>query len=344
MLQALKALDTRIDRCLGIEFTSTLPIFDPWTPPAWVPTDAKGCFDLSTNARCFQRGYVPEGMWISYVNIVNDCFQHRSCVQTRARLDTSTYDFLVAITIDHREAIAGCMVQFRSAPGKTPYLYIMSLGTTQTYRGKGLAQQMVHAVYTLGTLMIEQSRRTPNDFNIPNKHLYIALAVTLHQPRSEHDRIQQIYSKCGLAPCTPDQQILDFPAYMPYQCGEDWKLITNRDWTPMYTDVTPDVIYEDDSVRIYHPNAEQQDTMCHPFPAEKYHAVAQHGIVPSRHADLYPDSSGLYIAPSIGFSTTPPDQGGVFRIKATSTASIILRIAVPYWFAAEITVLSQING
>ena len=332
MLRALEALDGQLDRCLGA-CKDTIPLFDPWTPPQWVPRGDTGCFELATHTRCYQRGYVPEAMWDSYVQIVDACFRHNSYPTTRARLDQSTYDFLIAITPDRQTAIAGCMVQFRSAPGHTPYLYIMSLGTTERCRRKGLAQQMVHAVYTLGTLMIEKGQRS-DVYPVPDRRLYIALGVSLEQPRAEHDRIERIYSRCGLAPCERTRRILDFPAFAPYQRAEDWLLISGTYCTPMYAEVQPDVLYEDERVCIYRPTAADQPTMYHQFPADRRQAVLQHGIVPARHADLYPAGSDLYAPEAIVFTAAAP---GEFRIKARAKTAetVILRIAVPHWFADQ---------
>jgi hypothetical protein len=337
------------------------PVLELWDPPPWVPRRKGGGFWLAQNAVCFQRGYAPRGLYQDYMQASATCFGGTPA-EEEASLQLMTYDFFVAIVATtpttNERAVSGCVVELRPAANTTQAacLYISTLCTDPTYGGKGLAHQLVHAVYTLGTLLLEQNREAAKGAwrnAIPSQQLFVALNVLRHpdEPK-KHERLIRMYSQCGLTTRdrVPHTEFLPFTALIVYE----WQYDANpQHMIPMWQDVSVAVLYEDDQVRILRPEktdaAEKGRTVFfHAFPEAHITAVQSHGIVSARHACLFPKTEPVYFAKATtNFTRAPPPEGACFCIQAEHKTKggedILLRISVPSWFACAIEPAAQIR-
>ena len=338
------------------------PVLEPWDPPTWVPRRAtdKGIW-LAQNAVCFQRGYAPLCLYQNYIDACARCFRGKH-EDMESSLQYVAFDFFVAIVTtasphETERVAAGCVVELRPAvnPTQAACLYISTLCTHPNYGGKGLAHQLMHAVYTLGMLLLEQNNRDAARgawrHAIPSQKLFVALNVRHEADTpSMHERLIRMYSQCGLTTKerVPHVQIRSFTPFSIY----NWQYDSDpEELIPMWQDVSVAVLYEDDQVRIMRPSEEEKDikqdrpTFYHAFPEKHLAAVQSRGIVHAKHAFLLPTTEAIYTAQEISFSRVPPPSGACFCIQAERKTpdggvDIRLRISVPSWFALRIESVS----
>ena len=315
------------------------PVLEKWTPPVWVPRCGDG-FWLAQNVVCYQRGYYPQKLYRNYIEVAAESFHSQvdSEMQVMSRM---AFDYFVAV-VDSDEVASGCTVEFRPdvTNDKTPYLYISTLCTNSKYRHKGLAHQLVHSIYTLGMLMLEQNDRAPGIWRgaIPNKHLNVGLMVRIE---SGYEKLIKLYSHCGFS----DKQLtplITYKSFTPYTVY-NWQLESDDTMIPMYKAVSTNVLYEDKQIRIYMPSSFKEKFSYHSFPSSEIQNVRDHGIINSKQACLLNQANNkLYTTDPTEFSTTKPSAQGVFRIAAEQTSQIAcLSISVPAWFAAEIYCVNE---
>ena len=371
LIRALRHLDSRLVTMLGPPMPTTdeqkriwipedkkdddpTPVLERWDPPVWVPRRKDGGFWLAQNVACFQRGYEPDNLYDGYTEAGSTCFKCTFQDEENS-LTYMAFDFFLAVVTTDEKVAAGCVVELRPAvdPKRSACLYISTLCTHPKYGGKGLAHQLVHAVYTLGTLLLEQNReaaRGPWSNAIPNQKLCMALNVRREdKPADNHTRLIRMYSQCGLTTenLHPDRLYHSFTQYSYY----DWQI--DKDpylMIPMWQEVSVSVLYEDDRIRILRPGNTDGCAMFHAFPEEHIATVQHRGIVHARHACLRSKgASPVYIAPEIRFTHTQPTTGACFCIYTSqrpgppieAAEDVLLLISVPSWFSYNITVYSH---
>ena len=315
------------------------PVLRKWIPPQWVPQRDDGGFWLAQNVICYQRGYHPPALFDEFVKLSARCFHHpdQECMANLIRL---AFDFFIAV-VDHKgTVIAGCVVEFRPPLDirKDPYLYISTVCVDIEYGKRGLAHQIVHAVYTLGMIMLEQNGGAPGTWNnaIKTQHIRIGLSVRRSETEKDlHTRLINLYSQCGLTRQTT-MSTVDYKSFTPYSIY-DWQL--DRDLAnliPMWQNVSPGALYDDNHIRILSPGCSTGVKMYHPIPDTQVDAVRANGIIYSKHQRLCCPSTEMYVLDTIQFTKTKP-EGAFFCIVAdASEDSAILRISIPCWFASEI--------
>ena len=364
MIQQLRNLETRLDcvmlgpprpttadqkRIWMSPDLSTMqfpaPVLDKWDPPEWIPHKDDGGFWLAQNVICYQRGYHQSALFKEFIRFAAMCFHHseKECMENLIRL---AFDFFIAVT-DHRgTVVAGCVVEFRPSTdiSQDPYLYISTVCTDPKFGGKGLAHQIVHAVYTLGMLMLEQNIKASGIWKnaIPTQHLYIGLTVRRSNTQEDkHLRLIHLYSQCGLTTQghTPTAEYKSFTPYSIYEWQMD---LDPTNLIPMWQNVSAGVLYEDKHIRILSPVRPNGVKMYHPLPETHTDSVRIKGIVHPKHACLHSPDTLLYVPESIQFTKTKPD-GAFFCIDAEALDdSVTLFISVPYWFSSEI--YSKLNS
>ena len=353
MRQSLQTMNSRLDLVLTPPYPHTntdrqvwipsgsvtfpAPVMQRWCPPAWIPCNSDNGFWLAPHVICYQRGYFPNDLYDQYMKAASASF-NKSEQCERESMDQLPFDFLVAITTHDNQFTAGCAVELR--PSKSlandPYLYISTLCTDPRFRSKGLAHQLIHAVYTLGAIMLEQNEKAPGIWNraIPDRHLYLGLTVAKTPGSDTATRLVHQYSQCGLS--THRQEHVEYDSFTPYSVYE-WQLEkTSNQKIPMWQSVSPDVLYEDDRVCILSPQGTHAGSTCmyHPFPIEHTKSVYARGIVHPKHRFLYGNASDIYTPDEIRFTEANPSAQGAFCIRVKSkTAPFVLRISVPAWFA-----------
>lgn len=312
------------------------PIMEKWNPPVWVARCGEG-FWLAQNVLCYQRGFFPQELYSQYLKISGVCFNSNG-MEERAALSKMAFDFLVVVVaLPTKTVAAGCVVEFRPdvTGTKTPYLYISTLCTDPASAHRGLAHQMVHAVYTLGTLMLEQNDRCAGAWRnaIPNKRLFIGLTVRIQK---EHEKLLRLYSQCGFG-TESELSAIEYKSFTPFSVY-NWQM--NRPWTdliPMYKEISSDLVYEDAQISIYSPRYRGQvKPMYHAFPGTRLQEVRDRGIVYSQHIH-YGAEEGYYVTDRVQFSkgTSPPTAFRIHVGRADSD-TVCVRISVPAWFAADI--------
>lgn len=321
----------------------TTPILDPWDPPARIARTGDGGFVLSPNVTCFQRGYCPQTAFDQYVDIYSVGFKsdRKSSEECIAGL---AYDFLI-VAKSTTQVTAGCMVEFRSSVDRrqSPYLYISSLCTHRDHCGRRLAQQIAHAVFTLGTLMLEQNssaNATWRDAIPRDKNLYVGLAVRKTFGRDTDKRLIKLYTECGLATRQMDPKIprFDYKSFTHYSIY-NWNLDYTDSIVSMWKKVEPGVLYCKEG-RILNPSQSNGEPMYYEFQPEDLALVQASGIVHKQHAYLHPPGT-VHVANTeeITFTKKAPVPGkGVFCIKTENikTDRYTLKISVPAYFAASI--------
>lgn len=315
------------------------PILQKWIPPVWIPPSPDGGFWLAQQVICYQRGYYPEELFHQYMETVAKCFGVDAQEATND-IQRLAYDFFIVIVSHDRRPIAGCVVEFRPPVSKTdtPYLYVSTVCTNPSYGSKGLAHQLIHSVYTLGTILIEQNATAPGIWRnaIPNRYLYMGLTIARTPGSDVADRLKQLYSQCGLSTHHPKKRIT-YESFTPYSIY-NWQIENQYRKSPMWQSIAPGVLYEDTEVRILSPALGEEEgvSMYHTFPAQRLYEVQSAGIVHPKHTFLHKDPSKVYVPDKILFQNRPPMTGGLFRIQAQSKLEAFeLRISVPVWFAAE---------
>lgn len=305
MRRALKI----IERMLGEEA--------PWIPPPWIPRHGDGFF-LSQNTECYGHAHVPTRLYEGYAQLIATCFNH-PLSEARERLSDAVYDFLVAISTPEGLTAAACMVRFCQRDDE-PYLFIASLCTDPDFRGRGLAHQLVHAVYTLGVIVLEQSRTHPQ-FPIPAGRLYIALTVRKDQPA--FDRIRRIYSQCGL----DDLPMVTLTGFRPYVVEDGPRTHA------MFKSISPHIVYADEHVSILR-RAAPGKRMYMAIPDTHAEAVRRTGVAPS--SALHPPDQ--YTVDTIQFTDTMPSGSALcVWVQPTDRTAFILRIPVPCWMGEVVS-------
>ena len=310
-----------------------------WTPPARVPRSKDGTgWELAPRVICYQRSCAPKTRYQHFVNMAAKCFEPLAPdpIQTAYNLERMTYDFFLAIVSNDGKPAAGCVVEFRPpvSPDDPPYLYASTVCTDPRYGARGLAHQLIHAVYTLGALMLEQNATAAGMWRnaIPHGRLSIGLAVD-EIPGPIPKRLEQLYSQCGLKR-NADAGSIRYESFTRYSIY-NWQIDEESDKFAMWQAVTPNVLYDDGSARILNPSRTGDgETMYHSFPQRHAGAVRSTGIVHHKHASLHEWPDGVYAPAAIRFSKQPPAEGTMaFCIRAeTSMEALELRISVPAWF------------
>jgi hypothetical protein len=313
------------------------PVLERWIPPLWVPPNKDQGFWLAQQVICYQRGYYPGALFRQFMGVVAECFEEK-VEESIENINRLAYDFFIAVVSHDRRPIAGCVVEFRppASPHDTPYLYVSTVCTDPSYGSKGLAHQLIHSVYTLGTLLIEQNATAPGIWRnaIPDRRLYIGLTV-LRTYSNAADRLVRLYTQCGLSNHRGWGHIT-YNSFTPYSIYE-WQLEKQPDKTPMWQSIAPGVLYEDAQICILHPETPGGSSMYHTFPERHMQAVQSAGIIHPKHAFLHKDPSKIYTPDEIHFHRQPPTAGGAFRIQVRSKIETLeLRISVPAWFAIDI--------
>jgi len=314
------------------------PILPKWIPPVWVPPSGDGGFWLAQQVICYQRGYHSKELFHQYMEAVAVCFEC-SVQESIYGIDRIAYDFFVAVVSHDHQVTTACVVEFRpsTSPNNAPYLYISTLCTNPKYASKGLAHQLVRAVYTLGMIMIEQNTTAPGIWRnaIPDKHLFIGLTVAKTPNSNVADRLEHLYTQCGLR-SRPDKPRIAYESFTPYSIYE-WQMENECTKFPMWQSIRQNVLYEDHQVSILHPSCKDGSSMYHAFPTQQLSAVRSNGIVHPKHTFLHEDISNIYTPDRIEFQKQAPTREGMFRIQIQSELEVFeLRISVPVWFATEI--------
>ena len=316
------------------------PVLPMWIPPAWVPRnkDGKG-FWLAQRVICHQRGYYPAKLFDQYIKIVATCFED-DVDESMYTIQRLAYDFFIAVVSHDNRVTAGAVVEFRPpvSLSETPYLYISTVCTDPTCGSKGLAHQLVHSVYTLGTLMLEQNATAPGIWQnaIPHGCLDVGLTVEKTPDSDVAGRLEHLYSQCGLRRRSSVKGCTTYRSFTPYSIYQ-WQMEKQDNKFPMWQSITQGVLYEDGQICILHPTRAEGSSVYHAFPAQHMQTVQSTGIVHPKHTFLYKDPSKIYTPRDIHFSQEPPTEGGAFCIKIQSNMQRLeLRISVPAWFASEI--------
>jgi hypothetical protein len=319
----------------------TTPRLAQWDPPAWVKKSST-FFWLSENVMCSQRGYLNEDVYTEYLQAASVCFEMKAD-QMRRSISNLAFDFLITVMAPGEHVAAGCVVELRPAhDSKQPAcLYISTLCTHPNFRKLGLARQMVHAVYTLGSMLLEQNAQLHNIWYnaIPSNSLFIGLHVRT-SPKSETSTdpnvLLKMYGSCGL------EQTSSYPKYesfTPYsRCAWEMDVDLER-LAPMMQEVSSRFFYQDHTVSILHPSESEGMCMYHAFPAEFTDAIQNTGILYAKHNRLFNLSGRVYIPETITFSKTRPANACSFCIRVLPTkagGTIELKISVPCFFSCAI--------
>jgi hypothetical protein len=182
------------------------------------------------------------------------------------------FDFFIVVLASNNTPAAGCVVEFRPAKERTmpPYLYVSTVCTDRKYSSRGLAHQLIHAVYTLGSLMLQQNARAPGMWRdaIPEKRLDIGLAV-MKQPTEIAEKLKRLYGQCGLTLNQGQRKGITYESFTPYSIYQ-WQLEWEGEKLSMWQTITQHVLYDDGEIRILHPTRTQEGTaMYHNSRAEK---------------------------------------------------------------------------
>ena len=336
------------------------PVLERWDPPVWVPRRNDGGYWLANNVACFQRGYIPSAMYDSYLEASAVCFQS-TYESEKTGLQGMAFDFLIVIVtpVPDEKTASGCVIELRPAldPAQAACLYISTLCTHPQHRGKGLAHQLVHAVYTLGSLLLEQNRKEAKGAwhnALPSQQLYLGLNVRCDNKQPDgHTKLIRMYSQCGLTTKTRVPAV-KHSSFTPYSIYE-WQFDNDPlNMIPMWQEVYASVLYEDSQIRILKPGDKNGNPMFHAFPREYMTAVSKRGIVHARHAYLITppntadastaEKESTYISDEIRFTRTISSESICFCINAALSANTdskgvstedngtVLSISVPPWF------------
>ena len=338
------------------------PILDKWEPPIWVPRRDDGGFWLAQNVACFQRGYEPKALYGAYLDAAAVCF-NQTHEEGEEGLSLIAFDFFLAVVTAKplENVAAGCVVELRPAinPTQAACLFICTLCTHPKYGGNGIAHQLVHAVYTLGMLLLEQNRAANNkdvwQDAIPSQNLYLGLNVHRNEDESNsHTKLIHMYSQCGFN-THGHNQVIKCKSFTSFSIF-DWQFDSDPfNMIPMWKDVSVSVLYEDDSISILKPDADGGRAMYHAFPEKLIAAVKSLGIVNTRHACLLDCSKEegkydtAYMTQSLIFTHTPSLNSACFCINARHHENkegndVLLHISVPFWFASKIIGEKEIRG
>jgi hypothetical protein len=320
------------------------PSLPQWIPPQGVPLSENGRgFYLAPRVICYQRTYEPPNLYEQFTDVAARCFHPDSPSKSEIRynLERLAFDFFIVVLASNNTPAAGCVVEFRPAIKRTmpPYLYVSTVCTDPVYSSRGLAHQLIHAVYTLGALMLQQNATAPGmwQYAIPEGRLDIGLAV-MKQPTEIAEKLKRLYTQCGLILNQGQRKGIKYTSFTPYSIYQ-WQLEKESEKLSMWQTVTQHVLYDDGEIRILHPTHTKEGiTMYHCFPEEKMRTVKSKGIVHSKHAVLHEKSDEIYAPSTIRFSKQRITNQGVFRIQAETTMETVeLRISIPPWFASRIS-------
>jgi len=331
------------------------PVLARWNPPTWVKKN-NDVFWLSENVTCSQRGYFNEDVYTKYLQVASVSFEDKSDSDDqkeslrimRQSLSHMAFDFLVTILTPDQEVAAGCVVELRPALNTTEAacLYISTLCTNPNFRRRGLACQLVHAVYTLGTMLLEQNNTQDGIWHnaIPSNKLLLGLHVR-HKTRpdrqpsnpddSKPDMLLQMYASCGL------EKVSSYPVYSSFTSYSrcEWEMGSFGDeLTPMMQEVSSKLLYQDHNVAILRPTEYMRLRMYHAFPMEHREVVQESGILYKKHNNLVQSSKNVYTPETITFSKTRPANAYSFCINVQyANANVIeLKISVPCFFSSAI--------
>lgn len=314
------------------------PVLEKWVPPKRILTSQFGGFWLAQHVLCFQRGYYPQRLFQDFLHVSEQCFKTKASAEGYA-LDRMAFDFFIAIVADGQQVVGGCVVEFRpsklASVENVPYLYISTLCVSPSFGGKGLGHQIVHSVYTLGSLLLEQDQRATGIWQnaLSNKKLCVGLTVAQTPYCDTAKRLVALYSQCGLS--THRDNKASYASFTPYSIYE-WQIEYENGHIPMWQPVHSDVIYEDHQVCILSPSSKDGISMYHAFPIQFLQSVRLNGIIHSKHKCLHPSLNPQYTPSEIKFTQSVQIQHthGVFQLKVRSTLNEFeLRISIPAWFA-----------
>lgn len=318
-----------------------VPKLAQWDPPAWVKKSST-FFWLSENVMCSQRGYLNEDVYTEYLQAASICFEMREDAMRRS-ISNLAFDFLITVMAPGEHVAAGCVVELRPAHDskQAACLYISTLCTHPNFRKLGLARQMVHAVYTLGSMLLEQNAQLHNIWYnaIPSNTLFIGLHVRT-SPKSDTSTdpnvLLKLYGSCGL------EQTSSYPTYesfTPYsRCAWEMDVDLER-LAPMMQEVSSKLFYQDHTVSILHPLEPEGICMYHAFPAGFTNAIQNTGIIYAKHNRLFNLSGRVYMPETITFNRTRPADTCSFCIRvlpANAEGAIELKISVPFFFSCAI--------
>jgi hypothetical protein len=191
--------------------------------------------------------------------------------------------------------------------------------------------------------MLEQNATAPGIWlnAIPHERLNMGLTV-MKEPDTIATRLETLYGQCGLKKNTNPSPPIEYESFTPYSIYS-WQIDREFDRFAMWQTITPNVLYDDGTIRILHPKLISEGTaMYHCFPQEKMHTVKSMGIVHHNHASLHARPDRIYAPAKIEFHRKRPATGSVFCIRVTpSVETLELRISVPAWFASEIFIATR---
>ena len=334
MLLALKRMDTVLSTWLCAAEETRLDNSRSARINQYFPDLSQIHFKISDNVHCFQKEHVPEALWMSFVQLVSICYDD-SVSPSDKRIEKLTKsrqinDFFILSTtqMDPMKVIAGCMIRVRANTfTEIPYMYVHTVGTLPQFRRKGLAGQMIHAAYALGTCILQSqlSKWKVIDTN----RLDVVVAVDVDKQKNI-----DLYKHLGFRFYSEDSTFT----------LDKW-LVGADDLYVMFSTVTPKTIYEDNNVLIYLPNHYDPGAVYlnHVFPESKLRSVLSHGLIPSTQAGLYPVTDEIYIMPEnhIDFELmeSTDSVGCAFVILAkqkNQVPLVCIQIAMPSWFAVSI--------
>jgi hypothetical protein len=320
------------------------PSLPQWIPPQGVPPseDTKG-FYLAPRVICYQRTYEPPTLYDQFTKVAAGCFHPQSPSKSEIlyNLERLAFDFFIVVLASNNTPAAGCVVEFRPAIKKRmpPYLYVSTVCTDPEYSSRGLAHQLIHAVYTLGALMLQQNETAPGMWQnaIPAGRLDLGLAV-MKQPIEIAVKLQRLYGQCGLILNKGQREDITYKSFTPYSIYQ-WQLENESEKLSMWQTITQHVLYDDGDICILHPTRTQEGiTMYHCFPGKKMRIVQSNGIVHQKHAVLHENPGEIYAPSTIRFNKQGIPTQGVFCIQAeTAMETVELRISIPPWFASRIS-------
>ena len=316
---------------------STTPVVEKWDPPDGTRPYKNG-FWLSEFVLCFQRGFIPDGLLDEYFKLVSLAF-HATLKSTVVDYRAFAFDFLVVVLDARDRLMSGCLIELRCAKHRVPYMYLSTLCTDPVYRGRGLAQQIVGAVYTLGSMMLRSASGSWAE-TLQSQRLFFGLTVQRTPGTQEHDSLVKLYSKCGLMPSRLDKPSSGFKSFTPYSIYT-WDIDNQARHTAMWQEVFSYVHFQNRQVTIVSSSYTGPCTLLYfPFPRSFLANVRQAGIVQAKHADIFHATEiRPYYSDAVIFTTEEPKApGGVFCIRAKSPAcmEVTLHVSIPSAFAFRI--------
>lgn len=241
-------LDQRLNRFLGPPHPKRTDgyWFNPVKGPTrridkWYSRDAKtpaeSGFELgrikSDPILCEQRGYLSKGVYESFCELVAssfDAYSNATDVQRAYRL--FAFDFILYVSVKDK-VVAGCLLEFRTAPGQPSYLYLSTLCTSKQHRHEHLATGLLQAAHKLGCLMLENNAQE-GAWNLAITAPFY-LGLTVYDQRPTTKTLLKLYGGHGFKQHHEDRTIPQFTykSFTPYS-EYSWAISCEPDLIPMF--------------------------------------------------------------------------------------------------------------